>query len=168
MSHSQGQESPRPRPNSVVFDEQPRGIMAPQFAHHHPAPPVPAPLANGILRKSSGSQEGEALIPTSHKCAASIRNKLKIGRSMSYDAGKKKMQKDEAKRLGKMESISENTINDDASDITPLGHAAAAGQRRDSEKSSISANSKGSSNANKRKEPAIDLPWCGCWGNGCF
>lgn len=84
---------------------------------------------------------------------------------MSYDAGKKKLAAEkEQKKLGKMESISENTLNDDVSDITPLG----AGARRDSEKSSVSANSKSSSNTNKKKEPAIDLPWCGCWGNGCF
>lgn len=171
-----GPDSPRPRPNSVVFDEQPREAppaprapLTPQFPQHHGhGPPVsigPIPLANGILRKASGSEQ-EALLPTSHKCA-SIRNRLKIGRSMSYDAGKQKMaaEKDK-KKLSKMESISENTINDDVSDITPLG--AGAGARRDSEKSSVSANSKSSSNTNKKKEPAIDLPWCGCWGNGCF
>lgn len=94
---------------------------------------------------------------------------------MSYDAGKQKLAAEkEKKKLSKMESISENTINDDVSDITPLGAGvgagagAGAGARRDSEKSSVSANSKSSSNTNKKKEPAIDLPWCGCWGNGCF
>ncbi|XP_071532208.1 LOW QUALITY PROTEIN: uncharacterized protein [Panulirus ornatus] len=168
-------ESPRPRPNSVVFDEQPRegpapprGLLTPQYPQHHPHVATtstgPMPLANGILRKASGSEQ-EALLPTSHSCAASIRNRLKIGRSMSYDAGKQKLAAEkEKKKLSKMESISENTINDDVSDITPLG----AGARRDSEKSSVSANSKSSSNTNKKKEPAIDLPWCGCWGNGCF
>ncbi|XP_063603467.1 uncharacterized protein LOC134779315 [Penaeus indicus] len=167
-------ESPRPRPNSVVFDEQPRegptptrgGLLTPQYPQHHVVSTAsgPMPLANGILRKASGSEQ-EALLPTSHSCAASIRNRLKIGRSMSYDAGKKKLAAEkEQKKLGKMESISENTLNDDVSDITPLG----AGARRDSEKSSVSANSKSSSNTNKKKEPAIDLPWCGCWGNGCF
>ncbi|KAK4305434.1 hypothetical protein Pmani_019718 [Petrolisthes manimaculis] len=166
-------ESPRPRPNSVVFDEQPReapapprALLTPQFPQHHShggaSGSGPLPLANGILRKSSGSEQ-EALLPTSHK--SSIRNRLKIGRSISYDAGKQKMAAEKGKKkLGKMESISENTINDDVSDITPLG----AGARRDSEKSSVSANSKSSSNTNKKKEPAIDLPWCGCWGNGCF
>ncbi|XP_063874451.1 uncharacterized protein LOC135107935 [Scylla paramamosain] len=168
-------ESARPRPSSVVFDEQPReapapprAMLTPQFPQHHghghPISISPIPLANGILRKASGSEQ-EALLPTSHKHTASIRNRLKIGRSMSYDAGKQKMAAEkEKKKLSKMESISENTINDDVSDITPLG----AGARRDSEKSSVSANSKSSSNTNKKKEPAIDLPWCGCWGNGCF
>ncbi|KAG7166469.1 uncharacterized protein LOC121869313 [Homarus americanus] len=168
-------ESPRPRPNSVVFDEQPRegpvssrGLLTPQYPLHHShvvaTSSGPMPLANGILRKASGSEQ-EALLPASQRCAASIRNRLKIGRSMSYDAGKQKLVAEkEKKKLNKMESISENTINDDVSDITPLG----AGARRDSEKSSVSANSKSSTNTNKKKEPVIDLPWCGCWGNGCF
>ncbi|KAK8739607.1 hypothetical protein OTU49_003423 [Cherax quadricarinatus] len=165
-------ESPRPRPNSVVFEEQPRevaaasrGLLTPQYHSHVVASSSgPMPLANGILRKASGSEQ-EALLPATQRCAASIRNRLKIGRSMSYDAGKQKLAAEkEKKKLNKMESISENTINDDVSDITPLG----AGARRDSEKSSVSANSKSSSNTNRKKEPAIDLPWCGCWGNGCF
>ncbi|XP_045590419.1 uncharacterized protein [Procambarus clarkii] len=165
-------ESPRPRPNSVVFEEQPRevptasrALLTPQYHSHVVASSSgPMPLANGILRKASGSEQ-EALLPASQRCAASIRNRLKIGRSMSYDAGKQKLAAEkEKKKLNKMESISENTINDDVSDITPLG----AGARRDSEKSSVSANSKSSTNTTKKKEPAIDLPWCGCWGNGCF
>ncbi|XP_068201002.1 uncharacterized protein [Palaemon carinicauda] len=176
-SDPRGPESPRPRPNSVVFEEQPRevpsgprGLLTPQFQQHHGHPSSscsgPMPLANGILRKASGSEQ-EALIPSSHSLPASIRNRLKIGRSMSCDAGRQKLAAEkEKKKLSKMESISENTLNDDVSDITPLG--AGAGARRDSEKSSVSANSKSSSNTNKKKEPAIDLPWCGCWGNGCF
>ncbi|XP_076069404.1 uncharacterized protein LOC143041428 [Oratosquilla oratoria] len=175
-------ESPgKQRPSSVVFNDRPkdatpRTALTPQYHQHHAHVVAAAvsnnasltPLANGILRKSSVSEQ-EALLPghhaghasSHHGPTATIKNRLKIGRSMSYDAGKKKMVATEKKGMDRMESISENTLCDDVSDITPLG----GGGRRDSEKSSVSGQSKSSGN---RKKEVIDLPWCGCWGNGCI
>ena len=159
----------RQRPSSVVFEEQPSRdapIRLPPPPPPQIPPILPTPLANGILRKPSVSEQ-EALLPGQTKThqgpTATIRNRLKLGRSVSYDSGKKQAEKDKRK-LSTMESISENTINEDISDITPLGTT--TGNRRDSEKSTVSTNSKASSN--KPKKEVIDLPWCGCWGNGCF
>lgn len=167
------QDTPRPRPTSVAFEDNPR-----EQQHIRPPPPlpqvpphimVPHNLANGILRKPSvTSSEQEALLPSqTHGPTATIRNRLKIGRSVSYDSGKQKQGEKEKKKkphVRKMESISENALSDDLSDVTPLGGSRSRLSRRDSEKSSASEKS----GSNKPRKEVIDLPWCGCWGNGCF
>ena len=146
----------RSRPGSVVFDETPRDSSRSQ-----PSTSRPTPLANGILRRGSMSQEQEALLPQRQTATATIRSRLRIGGQRP--AGSSRGRGQGHRQLGRMESISENTISEDVSDVTPLGGRS----RRDSERSSVSGTSKASSASKPRKE-VIDLPWCGCWGNGCI
>ena len=143
--------STKPRSNSVAFQDSVKGGS--QISSGRTTP-----LANGILRKPSMTQEQEALLPQRQTTTATIRSRLRLGgarRSVTISDGR---------QLGKMESISENTIAEDVNDITPLSSRS----RRDSARSSVSGNSRSSSNTNRHRRDMIDLPWCGCWGNGCI
>ena len=155
-------EPTRQRPTSVAFDETPRESSKSQPSSSS----RPIPLANGILRRTGGgvTQEQESLLPQRQSATATIRSRLRLGGSRPNQQNVQKSTSGQGRQLGRMESISENTISEDVNDITPLGGRS----RRDSERSSVSGTSKSSSVANKPRRDVIDLPWCGCWGNGCI
>ena len=148
--------SSRPKQNSVVFEE-------PGKEKTKVKPPVPRgnQAANGILRRTSVTQEQESLIPQRQTATATIKSRLRLGGPrLGVNRGRGQSN---SRQLGRMASISENTISEDVNDIAPIGSRS----RRDSERSSLSGLSKSSSNQKTRRD-VIDLPWCGCWGNGCI
>lgn len=161
--------------NTVAFKEVPREtrvlISPPPMPHVPSQLPETHSLANGILRNKIKSTEQKSLLPNEqHSATATIKNRLKIGRSVSYDSAKQKqLEKEKRKKssgVKKMESISENTnYDDDTSDVTPLDASRSGSSRRDSERSTVSSEKSGSMRGQRE---VIDLPWCGCWGNGCF
>ena len=148
--------------SSVVFEEPLKTTTT--NSHSSGTSTVPPPSAsrvatatnrtvNGILRK--GSVPGDDIVgPPPEK-----ENKSK-SRKMS------KMEKAEAKASKKkLESVTESGLEDgDSTTTTKDGKDRSSRSRSSSTKTSSSKADK----AAKDLALTRDLPWCGCWGNGCL
>ncbi|KAK2724652.1 uncharacterized protein LOC136032960 isoform X4 [Artemia franciscana] len=113
---------------------------------------------NGILRKSANNEDSIELVDMCEseklkKCKNRFPRSFSLADSFKFKAS----EKDKGKRIPKLESVSETVSTSEEPMLLQS-------QRRDSERSigEISRSSKSSS----RKSG--DLPWCGCWGNGCL
>ena len=116
---------------------------------------------NGILRK--GSVPGDDIVtppnldkdPDGKEARKSSSSSNRKAKNSSSGSGNKK-------KNAKLESVTESGMED--------GDSSAAGTK-DRSSRSRSSSSKTSSKADKAaKDLALtrDLPWCGCWGNGCL
>ena len=174
--------------SSVVFEEPLKTTTTNSHSSTSTAPPHPSAskvatatnrTVNGILRK--GSVPGDDIVgpPDKDKDALS---KLLEANDRKNQAGSKNKAGDRGlsgkNSLGlkknksgqKLESVTESGLED--GDSTTTKDTVAGGKAGDRSSRSRSSSSKtSSSKADKAaKDLALtrDLPWCGCWGNGCL
>ena len=104
------------------------------------------------------------------KSAAMTAGKKSSGGKNSHSGFKKKSERDGGSH--KLESVTESGLEDGDSTTTTKDTVAGGGTKADRNSRSRSSSSKtSSSKADKAaKDLALtrDLPWCGCWGNGCL
>jgi hypothetical protein len=167
---NKGNNSSQARLSSVAFEEPLKTTTG--GSHSSSSTTAPGPSAsrvatatnrtvNGILRK--GSVPGDEIvgppIPEKEKDVTKTNNRSKLG-SMS------KNQANAKKKSPKLESVTESCADDNDSSTTK---DTCTKDRSSRSRSSSSKTS--SSKADKAaKDLALtrDLPWCGCWGNGCL
>jgi hypothetical protein len=128
---------------------------------------------NGILRKGSGP--ADELVPSSEK----QREKIKLRKSKEHHKHKSKSASRGSTRL---EAVSESGDRNgdengdaDKKEKPLLSKSASKHSRNNSTKSSGKDGKDGkdgslNKDAKHQKDLALtrDLPWCGCWGNGCL
>ena len=178
--------------SSVVFEE-PLKTTTMSNSSTSTAPPHPSAskvatatnrTVNGILRK--GSVPGDDIVgppdkndkdtlaklleANDRKSAAMTAGKKSSGGKNSHSGFKKKSERDGGSH--KLESVTESGLEDGDSTTTTKDTVAGGGTKADRNSRSRSSSSKtSSSKADKAaKDLALtrDLPWCGCWGNGCL
>ena len=179
--------------SSVVFEE-PLKTTTMSNSSTSTAPPHPSAskvatatnrTVNGILRK--GSDPGDDIVGPPDKndkdtlaklleandrksAAMTAGNKKSSGGKNSHSGFKKKSERDGG-GSHKLESVTESGLEDGDS-TTTTKDTVAGGKTADRNSRSRSSSSKtSSSKADKAaKDLALtrDLPWCGCWGNGCL
>ena len=159
-----GNNKPR---SSVVFEEPMKSTTNASNSSSSTMPPAPSCAAvgrhnnrtvNGILRK--GSVPGDDIVtpPNVDKDKEDNRKSNRKAKNSSSGGSKNN------KKSAKLESVTESGLEDGDS-------SNAGGTGKDRSSRSRSSSSKTSSKADKAaKDLALtrDLPWCGCWGNGCL
>lgn len=165
-----GNNKPR---SSVVFEEPLKTTTCSGNSSSSTMPPPPSAAqvgrvtnrtVNGILRK--GSVPGDDIVtpPNLDKDHPDGKeaNRKKDSSSSNRKAKNSSSGSGKNKKSAKLESVTESGMED--------GDSSAAGTK-DRSSRSRSSSSKTSSKADKAaKDLALtrDLPWCGCWGNGCL
>ena len=145
--------------SSVVFEEPLKHTTTTNS--HSSTSTVPPPSAsrvatatnrtvNGILRK--GSVPGDDIVGPPPEKEKSKGRKSKMKDSESKSSKKK------------LESVTESGLEDGDSTTTKDGKDRSSRSRSSSTKTSSSKADK----AAKDLALTRDLPWCGCWGNGCL
>ena len=182
--------------SSVVFEE-PLKTTTMSNSSTSTAPPHPSAskvatatnrTVNGILRK--GSVPGDDIVGPPDKndkdtlaklleanndrksAAMTAGNKKSSGSGKNSHSGFKKKSERDGGGSHKLESVTESGLEDGDSTTTTKDTVAGGGTKADRNSRSRSSSSKtSSSKADKAaKDLALtrDLPWCGCWGNGCL
>ena len=150
--------------SSVVFEEPLKATTTTSHSSSSTAPPPPSAsrvekatnrTVNGILRK--GSVPGDELVEPPEKDKA-LTDALK---AVADRKNRKPSKAAATKKQKKLESVTEDD-----------GDSSTTKDTKDRSSRSRSSSSKtSSSKADKAaKDLALtrDLPWCGCWGNGCL
>ena len=166
-----GINSKGPR-SSVVFEEPLKTTTT--TTSHSSTSTAPPPSAsrvatatnrtvNGILRK--GSVPGDDLVGPPIKEKEKDVTKGRGNQKANKNATSSKNKKGNTK----LESVTESGLEDGDSTTTTKD---TIGGNKDRSSRSRSSSSKASSSKNDKaaKDLALtrDLPWCGCWGNGCL
>lgn len=158
--------------SSVVFEEPLKTTTTTSHSSTSTAPPPPSAhrvatatnrTVNGILRK--GSVPGDDIVgPPPHEKEKDVTKQRKpLMMSSKKDPPPPK------KKSPKLESVTESGMEDGDSTTTTKDTTKDGKDRSSRSRSSSSKTS--SSKADKAaKDLALtrDLPWCGCWGNGCL
>lgn len=161
--------------SSVVFEE-PQKITTPTTTSRSSSstmPPVSSAASrmatatsrtvNGILRK--GSVPGDDIVkpPSVDKSAKTSQLDKDLAEKESSRKNRKTKGSLSKKKAAKLESVTESGMED--------GDSSTKDTKDRSSRSRSSSSKTSSSKADKAaKDLALtrDLPWCGCWGNGCL
>ena len=172
--------------SAVVSLEEPLKTTTTSHSSTSTAPPHPSAskvatatnrTINGILRK--GSVPGDDIVGPPDKDKDSLTKLLEANDRKSLATSKKSEKSKNRDSSGgggfkkksgsKLESVTESGLEDGDSTTTATKDTVAKADRSSRSRSSSSKTS--SSKADKAaKDLALtrDLPWCGCWGNGCL